>query len=270
MWCPGSAAVVTCLLLHVPVARLGFKRPAQRFIWLSYFLPLFYATPVYVFTWIVIHGSFAPKPYDAMMAGQYGLANWPALGTLGVALPLLFTINVVSTITWALGEELGWRGLMFPTLLERVGFHGACLITGIVWAAWHYPGLIWADYNAGTDARFAITCFTLMVIAMSYVSGYLRLRSRSVWPSVLIHATHNTFIQGIFDPLTAAAGWAKYMTSEFGLGLAIAMVITAWVTVMVNRQYLRTTLSQPSPSWSRVASSHLGFTTEELGESKRR
>lgn len=243
MWCPGAAAVVTCLLLHLPFARLGLRWPAKRFLWISYFLPLIYAMPVYLLTWIIIHGSFVPRPYEVTMAGQYGLTNWPVLGTLGVALPLLFTINVIATVTWAFGEELGWRGLMFPALLERVGFHGTCLITGIVWAAWHYPGLIWADYNAGTDKRFAITCFTVMVIALSYVSGYLRVRSGSVWPSVLIHATHNTFVQGIFDPLTAGTGRAKYMTSEFGLGLAIAIVITAWVTLRDNRQYLSTAVN---------------------------
>ena len=235
MWCPGAAAILTCLLLRLPMAQLGLQRPAQRFIWMSYFLPLLYATPVYVLAWILIRGSFVPAPYAAMMAAQYGLGNWPVFGTLGVALPLLSTVSVIATVTWALGEELGWRGLMFPALLERVGFHGACLMTGVVWAAWHYPGLIWADYNAGTDARFAVACFTVMVIAMSYVSGYLRLRSRSVWPSVLLHATHNTFIQGMFDPLTSATGRAKYVTSEFGLGLAIIMVIAASVVVAANR-----------------------------------
>ncbi|AXC09973.1 hypothetical protein ACPOL_0602 [Acidisarcina polymorpha] len=33
---------------------------------------------------------------------------------------------------------------------------------------------------------------------------------------MLLHASHNTFIQGFFDPLTAPTGWAKYITSEFG------------------------------------------------------
>ena len=235
MWCPGAAAVVTCLLLDCPLARLGLGWPAGRFLWVGYFLPLAYASPVYLLTWLMIPGSMVLQPFEAMMAGQYGLANWPMLGTFGVAVPLLFTINVIATGTWALGEELGWRGLMFPDLLERTGFDGACLITGIVWAAWHYPGLIWADYNAGTDKRFAIACFTVMVVAMSYVSGYLRMRSGSVWPSVLIHATHNTFIQGLFDPLTAATGRAKYVTSEFGLGMALTIGIAAWVMVAANR-----------------------------------
>ena len=227
--------MVTCLVLRLPLARLGWQWPIWRLLSVSYFLPLIYATPVYMLTWAIIHGAFTLKPFEAGMAGQYGLANWPVLGTFGVAVPLLFTINVLSTITWALGEELGWRGLMFPALLERVGFHGASLITGFVWAVWHYPGLIWADYNVGTDPRFAITCFTLMVVAMSYISGYLRLRSGSIWPSVLLHATHNTFIQGLFDPLTAATGKTKYITSEFGLGLAITMIITAWLITLTDR-----------------------------------
>jgi hypothetical protein len=55
--------------------------------------------------------------------------------------------------------------------------------------------------------------------------GYLRVRSGSIWPCVLLHATHNTFIQGIFDPLTAPVGWAKYITTEFGAGLAITVAL---------------------------------------------
>ena len=37
MWCPGAAAIVTCLLLRSSVARLGFAWPAKRFICISYF-----------------------------------------------------------------------------------------------------------------------------------------------------------------------------------------------------------------------------------------
>ena len=232
MWCPGFAALITCLLCRIPVGSLGWQWPAGRFLSLAYFLPLIYATPVYLLTWVGIHGSFSPKPFEMMMAGQYGLANWPAWGTLGVALPLLFTITVIGTATWALGEELGWRGFLFPRLQERFGFTGACLISGTLWAVWHYPGLLGADYNAGTDARFAIVCFTIMVIAMAFIMGYLRVRSGSLWPCVLLHATHNSFVQGIFDPLTTTSGWAKYITSEFGVGLAAAMVAAAAVIVI--------------------------------------
>ncbi len=165
------------------------------------------------------------------MAATYGLGHWPALGTFGVALPLLFTIGVIATSVWALGEELGWRGFLFPRLQERFGFHGACLISGLIWAVWHFPGLLWADYNAGTNPIFAMSCFTVAVVAMAYIMGYLRMSSGSIWPCVLLHATHNTFVEGIFDPLTASVGWAKYITSEFGIGLALSIVAAAAILI---------------------------------------
>jgi len=77
------------------------------------------------------------------------------------------------------------------------------------------------------------------VIAMAYVMGYLRMRSGSVWPCVLLHATHNTFVQGLFDPLTTKVGWAKYVTSEFGVGMAAAMVVTATMVITLDRRQLK-------------------------------
>ncbi len=231
MWCPGFAALCTCLLLRIPVGSLGWSWPAPRFLKLAYFLPLIYAAPVYFLTWLCIHGTFLLHSFEATMSSMYGLGHWPIFGTFAVALPLLFTINVIATCTWALGEELGWRGFLFPRLHRRFGFHRACFISGAIWAVWHFPALLWADYNAGTNPFFAMTCFTVLVIALAYIMGYLRLRSGSIWPCVLLHACHNTFVQGLYDPLTAPVGIAKYITSEFGAGLALSIVIAAIVVL---------------------------------------
>ena len=236
MWCPGFAALCSCLWLNIPTATLGWRWPSAHTLRLAYFLPFVYATPVYVLVWLAVPGAFVLRDYEAVMARGYGLERWPVLGTFGVALPLLFTVTVLGTAIWTLGEELGWRGFLFPRLQEQFGFHGACVITGVIWAVWHYPGLLWADYNAGTNQLFAVACFTVMVIAMSYVMGYLRVRSDSIWPCVLLHATHNSFVQGIFDPLTAAVGWAKYATTEFGLGLAITMILAAILVARASVQ----------------------------------
>ena len=235
MWCPGFAALCTCLFLRIPVGSLGWGWPAPRFLKLAYFLPLIYAAPVYLITWRTIHGTFSLESFEATMSTMYGLGTWPVFGTFAVALPLLFTVNVIATCVWALGEELGWRGFLFPRLHQRFGFHSASLISGSIWAVWHFPGLLWADYNVGTNRFFAMTCFTVGVVAMAYIMGYLRLRSGSIWPCVLIHASHNTFVQGIYDQLTAPVGVAKYITSEFGAGLALSIVIAAVVVVSKDR-----------------------------------
>ena len=94
-WCPGFAALCTCLLLRIPLGTLGWGWPARRFLRLAYFLPLIYAAPAYLLTWLVIRGAFSLNSFEAAMADTYGLGRWPALGTFGVALPLLFTVAVI-------------------------------------------------------------------------------------------------------------------------------------------------------------------------------
>ena len=130
-------------------------------------------------------------------------------------------IGVIGSLTNALGEEIGWRGFLLPRLTSRFGFTAGCLLSGSIWAVWHYPGLLWADYNADTEARFALPCFTLMVISMAFVMGWLRLKSGSLWPCALLHASHNLFIQAIFDRITARAGYSLYVVTEFGAGLVL-------------------------------------------------
>jgi membrane protease YdiL (CAAX protease family) len=62
-----------------------------------------------------------------------------------------------------------------------------------------------------------------MVIADSYILGWLRLKSGSLWTACVLHASHNLFIQAIFDRITAPAGRALYVTTEFGAGLVLTV-----------------------------------------------
>jgi hypothetical protein len=43
----------------------------------------------------------------------------------------------------------------------------------------------------------------------------------------MLHASHNLFIQSIFDQLTMPVKIARYLTTEFGLGLSLTVAITA-------------------------------------------
>jgi uncharacterized protein len=227
MWCPAFAALATCRLFKIDLATLGWNwRPARYIAW-AYVIPILYALPVYVFTWAVIPGSFAFSEFAKPLAASFGFPNWPRATALLLAVPCYATIGVISSTARALGEEIGWRGFLLPRLVERTGFTWGCLISGCIWASWHYPGLLFADYNAGTRPVFALSCFTLMVIGDSYILGWLRLKSGSLWTAAILHASHNLFIQAIFDRMTAPAGRALYVTTEFGAGLVITVGIAA-------------------------------------------
>jgi uncharacterized protein len=227
MWCPGFAAFASCAIFKIDLATLGWKwRPSRYPAW-AYMIPFLYALPVYVATWIAIRGSFAFQAFAAERASAFGFPGWPRSTTLLLAIPCYATLGVISGTARALGEEIGWRGFLLPRLVGQAGFTWGCLISGVIWAVWHYPGLLFADYNAGTRPAFALTCFTLMVIADSYIMGWLRLKSGSLWPAAIMHASHNLFIQAIFDRMTAPVDRALYITTEFGVGLVLTIGVFA-------------------------------------------
>jgi CAAX protease family protein len=221
MWCPAFAALATCRLFGIDLATLGWNwRPARYVAW-AYVIPVLYALPVYVATWSAIRGSFAFSAFAAPWGTAFGFPNWPQASALLLAVPGYATLGVISSTARALGEEIGWRGFLLPRLVQQTGFTWGCLLSGCIWAVWHYPGLLFADYNAGTHPVFALTCFTLMVIADSYILGWLQLKSGSLWTAAVLHASHNLFIQAIFDRMTAPVGRALYVTTEFGFGLVL-------------------------------------------------
>jgi membrane protease YdiL (CAAX protease family) len=165
--------------------------------------------------------------FEQKAAASFSLPSSPHLATFGLMIPMLATLGVIGSVANALGEEIGWRGFLLPRLTGQFGFTLGCTISGVIWGMWHYPGLLWSDYNAGTNPKYALACFTLMVTADSFVMGWLRLKSGSLWPCALLHASHNLFIQAIFDEMTVSTGRAVYYTTEFGCGLVLTVGATA-------------------------------------------
>lgn len=223
MWCPAAAAFATCALFHIDTRTLGWSWRPVRYEAYGYLLPLLYAIPVYAVVWIAVRGSFALGEFETKAAASLSLSSSPHLATFGLMIPMLATLGVIGSTANALGEEIGWRGFLLPRLTRQFGFTGGCIVSGLIWAAWHYPGLLWSDYNAGTNPKYALACFTLMVTADSFIMGWLRLKSGSLWPCALLHACHNLFVQAILDQMTASAGKTLYYTTEFGCGLVLAI-----------------------------------------------
>jgi membrane protease YdiL (CAAX protease family) len=223
MWCPGLAAFATCARFGIDMAKLGWNWRPVRYMGWAYAIPFFYALPVYVAAWVLVRGSFMFSAFTVALGEAFGFPKHPGAAALLLGAPLYATVGVIGGMARTLGEEIGWRGFLLPRLVQEAGFTWGCLLSGCVWSVWHYPALLFADYNAGTRPAFALTCFTLMVMAASFIWGWLRLKSGSLWTSAILHASHNVFIQVIFDGMTAPAGRVLYITTEFGAGLVVTM-----------------------------------------------
>jgi membrane protease YdiL (CAAX protease family) len=129
----------------------------------------------------------------------------------------------------ATGEELGWRGFLVPTLARNMSFGRTAIVSGAIWAAWHVPLIVFADYNGGTPTWYSVLCFAVMVTSLGVPFAWLRLRSGSVWPAAILHASHNLFVQAFFDRVTVNTGPTRWLTSEFGAALAVTIAVTAWL-----------------------------------------
>ncbi len=223
MWAPGIAAILTQLITTCSLLWMGWRLGQGRYLLTSFLIPLCVCIVVYGLLWgvgVIPFTAAVLRETVAEMTGQSLSLPLAVLATLVVIFPFgLFA---------ALGEEIGWRGLLLPELAKRYHFTGGVLISAMIWALYHYPAILLADYHSRAPIWFGLPMFTLSIFGFSFVAAWLRLKSGSVWPAVLLHASHNFFVQSIFDPMTLDFGLTPYLTTEFGVGLAIAYTLVAF------------------------------------------
>jgi membrane protease YdiL (CAAX protease family) len=226
MWSPGVAGLLTRFAFQKNLSGHGWGWGATKYQFASYWIPIVYAAVVYVPLWIAgysdFHGPAMQQFYAKIPAGRMS-----ENAAVVVYVVILATLGVVGSCISALGEELGWRGFLVPQLAKVTSFGRVSLISGIVWALWHYPIMLMGLYKGENPLWYSMACFTVMVLGMSFLFAWLRLKSGSVWTGMLLHASHNLFIQGIYDPFTRHARLTNYATGEFGFGLALVAIVLA-------------------------------------------
>jgi len=230
MWCPALAAFATLKLNRRSLSDLGWKWPPTKYALMSWYVPLLYASIAYAIIWASGLGGFPNHEFVSSLVVRMGLPVSPAVATLLYVL-LAGSFGLVRGLSSALGEEIGWRGFLVPELSKNMSFTATAFLSGVIWSLWHYPILIFADYNAGTPTWYGLSCFTVMVIAISFVFAWMRLKSGSLWTGALLHASHNLYVQAIFTPLTRDTGQTAWYIDEFGAVLpivAVAFAIYFW------------------------------------------
>ncbi|HEX7342321.1 MAG TPA: type II CAAX endopeptidase family protein [Rhodanobacteraceae bacterium] len=83
-------------------------------------------------------------------------------------------------------EELIFRGVLLSGLMRRLHVGWAVAISAVIFGCAHLPDFGFAWYAIPT------------LVILGLVLAWLRLRSRSLWPSIVMHATNN---------LIATIGW---------------------------------------------------------------
>lgn len=140
--------------------------------------------------------------YARTLLGNEGLAQ---LESNGLSVQMYAVISAVSAITYApfvnmlfaVGEEAGWRGTMYPILKEHFGIVKGRLIGGAVWGVWHWPIMLLAGYEYGTTYWGApvtgLLLFCVITIAMGILFDFLYEKTNCIWVPALCHGAINAF-----------------------------------------------------------------------------
>lgn len=169
-------------------------------------------------------------PPDQLLAEQPPLPIMMA-AILFASLTLAPFINMIP----AFGEELGWRGMLFPTLSEHMSERAAAAASGMIWGLWHAPAIAMGHNYGMSYQGFPIAGILTMILACTAFGCWLALmrkRTGSVWPCALAHGAFNA-IANIGVPF-CACGQSVLGPSPLGLLAGIPLIalgIVCWLRI---------------------------------------
>lgn len=242
MFTPLIAALLVTFGLQKRPRKLGLSylgvwplRPLKRTLWMT-------AIGVFGSIAIVIAGVFLASALGLVDLDLQSFSGFAALAsslgsqTQPIPLSVLVVVQFLSMPVAALlngffafGEELGWRGWLLPSL-RPLGTWPALILSSVVWGLWHSP-IILLGYNFDQPNMFGVGIMITGCVFYGVLVGWLRLRSRSIWPSVFAHGAFNAAGGSIL--LLSVAGTSVNSAALNPLGWATWIVMALVIAVLV-------------------------------------
>lgn len=214
MWSPAIAAFLTLRIRGRTVASLPWRWGEWRYNRRAFVTPVLYVFTAYALIWSLGFGGVPNADTLTTWASDAGLEGVGVPALVVVMVLLLGTVGCIRAMSTVAGEEIGWRGFFIWELKKVLPFGGVGLVSGLIWAFWHWPIVI---YYGGGNPAVQMAAFTVMITAMSFIMAYFTFRSGSLWPAILFHAAHNVYFDKIFDPLTIEGDNTALWSGEYGL-----------------------------------------------------
>lgn len=222
MWCPALAAVLVSRKYYPKEKILGIQRCEKKYVLAGILLPAM----VSIFLCVVF-------------ISVYGTNVLP-MGRLQElwASPVMILWLLVQCLITALGEEIGWRGFLTPKMAEVFEFKKSALLIGIIWSMWHYPLILAGYLNQAVGElppmSMQIVLYTLWTTIETFLYTYLRLRSRSIWPAVFLHAVGNFFGSAVLTLFLNKTMHPYLSTASAG---PLDLVVWSIVVYVIVRNY---------------------------------
>jgi membrane protease YdiL (CAAX protease family) len=160
----------------------------------------------------------------------------PEYGLLSTVIDFFFVL-VVFTPTFILSEEIGMRGYLLPKLLE-LGTNRALLLVGLVWGVWHLPLFYLTSLFPTGNPLIFVPLVIATIVAASFLFGYFRIATGSVWPGAVAHAVHNSLVDalGALTVTSSPVLVSLYLIGDNGILIVLSTALAAlWVRRILTR-----------------------------------
>ena len=191
-------------------------------LWMPILLGIIGAVLYYVIFPDAFNLEFSGYRWQLEQAGELEQLE-VQLEAQGMTMPMYMLVSLIGAVTYgpivnmftAIGEEVGWRGAMYPYLKEKLGVTKGRILGGTIWGIWHWPAIL-MGHNYGLNyfgapflGPLAMVWFTIVI---GVLFSWVTINSESVWPAVIGHGALNgiaalsiLFIKGSPNPLLGPA-----------------------------------------------------------------
>ena len=222
MFTPAIGSLLTRLVtkegMENSMLRLNLKGNGKYYI-LAIALPIIYTAAEDVLNVAVLGSEFDPN-------AAFELAE---VSAVGYTASIFFNIAIsLALFPVYLGEELGWRGYLFPKLKTVMNRPAAYIVCGIIWGVWHTPAII-DGLNFGKDYAgypyVGILLMCVFCIGTGIIFAWLTEKTNSVYPAAFAHAINNN-ATGLIAALSGTNDESKVL-QFFIVGTAAIFIVAA-------------------------------------------
>ncbi|XZF14988.1 CPBP family glutamic-type intramembrane protease [Chitinophagaceae bacterium MMS25-I14] len=207
----GICAIITALFYDGDLKSLGFNFPKTKYVGIAVMV-------AFVASWLpFLLNLIADR---AVISGQ------PVFNqeVMTAGLPLLLLL--------VLAEEIMWRGVLLTNFLKKYGFRKSSAYIGVTSAFSKLPLFLFTIQiiNPELSLWFAVPMFIISTVATSFIASYLRILSKSIWPSILMLGLITYFMIAFLAPLEVpVSDTSAFFTADTGIFYTLTLVIGAVV-----------------------------------------
>ena len=212
---PAIASLIARMSLGESIKDVSFRLrgdwTAQAML-IAWLWPVFCGLGTYGISWAAGFTHFAWTSVGSDY-GTWGPENLLGLSIAGLPVSHGFALRLLASLFFSIpaclqsfGEEIGWRGYLLTRLFDAK-IPAPVFWNGLIWGLWHIPFFLAWQPSRNLPERRSISLFFFVAstVALAYLLSYLRLRSGSIWPAVLAHASSNVIFTLGFDAFTVAS-----------------------------------------------------------------